>query len=458
MISMVTEAVKRAGIKRCIVVVGFGAGSIIEFFGDTMEYAYQREQLGTGHALLTGLEYIDNPEKYSAETALGKLKAVTEGAVAGPQRPPDKPYNGRVLALYGDMPFVSADTLIGLVNQNIENGEKGTLVYADMANPYGFGRIVRGAGGEFQKIIEQKDATEDEARISEANIGIYCFEAEAARLALGRLRTDNAQGEMYLTDVFAELTAAGERVGLHAIGDNRECLGANDRKELAELNRVARADKCTELMLESGVTIIDPETTYIDRDVAVGMDTVIYPGCVLEGRVIIGEGCEIGPYTKIRDSKVGDGSKIVYSVVNESAVGDSVTIGPFAQLRPGAAIDNGTKIGDFVEIKNSNIGKKVSISHLAYVGDADVGANVNIGCGVITCNYDGKQKYRTKIGANAFVGSNVNLIAPVTVNDNSYVASGSTITDDVPEDSLAIARERQVIKEHWVSRKGLRRD
>ncbi|MCL2060316.1 MAG: bifunctional UDP-N-acetylglucosamine diphosphorylase/glucosamine-1-phosphate N-acetyltransferase GlmU [Oscillospiraceae bacterium] len=434
MIGMVRDAAVKAGVGRIVVVVGFGAEHIKNYLGDSVEYAHQREQLGTGHALLTGLDYL-------YETA-------NSGGAFG----------DRVLALYGDMPLVSAESLKSLIERNRENGEHGTTVYADLADSYGFGRIVRDAGGGLLKIVEQKDATPEEALITEYNVGVYCFEAEAARAALGRLRIDNAQGEMYLTDVFAELIAAGRRVGLHEIADPSECLGANDRAGLAEINRVVRMKKCMELMLESGVTIVDPASTYIDQDVAIGMDTTIFPGCFLESGTVIGENCEIGPGAKIRNTRIGDGVHVQYSVLTDATVGDNVSIGPYAQLRPGAAIGSRTKIGDFVEIKNANIGEKVSISHLAYIGDADVGSNVNIGCGVITCNYDGKLKYRTTIGKNSFIGSNTNLIAPVTVADNAYVASGSTITDDVPEDALAIARSRQVNKEHWVSRKGFRRD
>ena len=442
MIGMVIDAVKSIGIKRCIVVVGFGAEYIMDYLADEVEYALQKEQLGTGHAFMTGLEYLNN-------TVANDNDSMNNSC-----------YRGRVLALYGDMPFVSPETLAGLIDQNRRNDEHGTLTYAALPNPstYGYGRIIRDKSGNFIKIVEQKDASEEEARIEESNIGVYCFDAEAAREALKRLRADNMQGEMYLTDVFAGFMEAGGRVGLYEVADIRECLGVNDRAALVELCRVMRIDKCTRLMLESGVTIVDPESTYIDQDVSVGMDTTILPGSVLEGRTVIGEACEIGPGARIRDSRVGDRVKIQYSVVNEAAISSDVSIGPYANLRPGAAIGAGTKIGDFVEIKNANIGEKVAISHLAYVGDADVGPKVNIGCGVITCNYDGKAKHRTTIGAHSFIGSNVNLIAPVTVNENAYVASGSTITEDVPEDALAIARGRQVNKEHWVSNKGFRRD
>ena len=422
MIGLIRDAVEGAGIRSCVVVVGFGAPQIMEYLGDRAEYTFQREQLGTGHALLTALGYLDG-------------------------------FDGRVLCMYADMPLMSSGTFIEVIGQNKTNGEQGTLVYADMEGQTGYGRIIRDGGGNFIKITEEKDASEEEARIREMNIGLYCFEAAAARKALGRLNTDNSQGEMYLTDVFAEILKDGGRVGTYKIRDNRECIGTNDRAGLAELNRLLYMDKCMELMLESGVTVIDPETTYIDRGVTVGMETVIYPGCVIEGRTAIGEGCEIGPNVKIRDSSIGARAVVEYSVINGAEIGDGAMVGPFAHLRPGAQIGAASRIGNFVEIKKSGIGDNVKISHMSYIGDADVGDGVNIGCGVITCNYDGAQKHRTVIGENSFIGSNSNLIAPVTVNKNSYVASGSTITLDVPEDALAIARGRQVNKERWVTEK-----
>jgi len=426
MIGMVYNAVKAAGVGRCVVVVGFGAEYIVDYMGARVEYAYQYEQLGTGHAFMTGMDYLGG-------------------------------YDGRVLSLYGDMPLVSKDTLSALIQQNTETGDQGTLVYAYMQDQRKYGRIVRDKGGNFAKIVEEKDATAEEALIREVNPGIYCFDAAAARIAVRGLNTDNAQGEMYLTDVPAAMLKAGGRIGLHKMEDSRECLGVNDRADLEELNRALYMEKCRDLMIKCGVTIMDSGNTYIDMGVTVGMDTVIYPGCVIEGDTAIGEGCVIGPGARITDSEIGDRASIAYSVVNESKIGREASVGPFAYLRPGADIGDRVKIGDFVEIKNANIGRDAKISHLAYVGDADVGANANIGCGAITCNYDGVKKYRTVIGENAFIGSNANLIAPVTINDGAYIASGSTITDDVPEDALAIARGRQVIKEHWVSRKGFKR-
>ena len=426
MIGMAYNTVKRAGVGRCVAVVGFGAEHIVDYLGDKVEYAYQHEQMGTGHALLTALEHMGD-------------------------------IGGRVLVLYADMPLVSLGTLTTLMGHNAATGEQATLMYAENTDPRGFGRIIRDADGNFQNIIEEKDATQEQLLIRETNPSIYCFDTAAVRAALGKVTKNNAQGEMYLTDVPAIMIGMGGRVGLLKIGDNGECMGANDRAELAELNRALNLAKCNELMIGSGVTVVDRHNTYIDMDVSVGMDTVIYPGCVLEGGTVIGSGCTIGPNTRIRGSVIGDRTVVEYSVLTEARVGDDVSVGPFAYMRPGAQIGDKTKIGDFVEIKNSKVGEDVKISHLAYIGDADVGANTNIGCGVITCNYDGVKKHRTTIGANSFIGSNANLIAPVTVGEHAYVASGSTITDDVPEDALAIARGRQVIKEHWVSSRGLGR-
>jgi bifunctional UDP-N-acetylglucosamine pyrophosphorylase/glucosamine-1-phosphate N-acetyltransferase len=451
MIGLVRAAVKDAGIKRCVVVVGYGSENIMEYLGDEVEYAYQKNQLGTGHALLTAIDYLDGKRAEGCGSPDG-------GPDGSPHGNPDGgPYRGRLLVLFGDMPLVSKETLTALAARNASQEEHGTLAYADLRNPYGLGRIIRDDGGNFQKIVEQKDTTEEEARISEANVGYFCFEMDAARYAVGKLKTNNSQGEMYLTDMFEILASAGKRVGLLKIDENHECVWANDRAELSEINKVLRKRKCGELMIKSGVTLIDPDATYIDCGVEVGMDTIIYPGCVLEGKTVIGERCEIGPNARIIDSRIGSQSRVQYSVVAESAIGDCVSVGPYAYLRPGSAIGSNARIGDFVEIKNSTIGENVKISHHAYIGDSDVGGGANIGCGVITCNYDGVDKHRTVIGANAFVGSNVNLIAPVKVSDNSYIASGSTITDDVPGGALAIARGRQVVKEGWVSRKGLGR-
>ena len=306
MIGLVYDAVVNSGVKRCIVVVGFGAGMIIDYLGEKAEYAFQKEQLGTGHALQTALEYLDGG--------------------------PGGAYGGRILALYCDMPFISPATLRSLVEKSRAAGEQAALVYADLPDPYGFGRVLHDSDGRFVRIVEQKDATEGERLIKAANVGVYCFDAAAARFALSRINTDNAQGELYLTDVFTPLAQTGARIGTYRMDDIGECLGVNDRAALAELDRRARLKKCESLMLESGVTIIDPNATYIDRDVAVGSDTVIYPGCVIEGRTVIGRGCEIGPHACIRDSSIGDGGAVVYSFVEGSVIDAGAAIGPFANI------------------------------------------------------------------------------------------------------------------------------
>jgi bifunctional UDP-N-acetylglucosamine pyrophosphorylase/glucosamine-1-phosphate N-acetyltransferase len=428
MIGMVYDAVKRSGIRRCVVVVGYREEVVRAYLGDQVEYVVQTERLGTGHAVLTALR------------ALGDISGQT-----------------RVLVVHGDMPLIRPETISRICEQSGANAERASLMYADLPNPFGFGRIVRDSEGRFIGIVEQKDASEDEERITEVNVGIYCFDAVLLRSALGMLRSDNRQGEFYLTDVFASFVGSGRHVGVYPMQNNRECLGVNDRAELAALNRTLWDEKCGALMRDSGVTIIDPQNTYIDQNVKVGRDTVIYPGCVLEGGTEIGEGALIGPYTRSADSVVGAGAKIENSVVTQAAVGEGANVGPFAYLRPGTVLRANVKVGDFVEIKNATVGEGTKIPHLSYVGDADVGDNTNIGCGAITCNYDGREKHRTTIGSNVFIGSNSNLVAPVTVMDGAYIASGSTITEDVPGDALAIARERQVVKDHWVSKKGLTR-
>lgn len=352
MIGMVYESVRRSGIKRCIVVVADGSDEIRQYLGGKAEYACQKEQLGTGHALQTALDYLDAAaarRHNEAPTASGRrLEAAAqkiEDTETFPARPetavaedcPVGAFYGRLLVAYGDMPFVSADTFKSLTQGSAKAGEAGALVYADLPEPnkYGYGRIIRDAGGNFVKIVEQRDATEEEAQIRESNVGVYCFDAAAVREALVKVRPDNAQGEIYLTDVFAPMLEAGGRVGLHKATDNIECAGANDRAALAELNRIARIKKCRELMLDSGVTLVDPESAYIDGSVSVGADTVVYPGCVIEGATIIGSGCEIGPNATIRDSRVGDGAKIINSVVSGATIGDGAVVGPYAHVTGG---------------------------------------------------------------------------------------------------------------------------
>lgn len=322
---------------------------------------------------------------------------------------------GRVLVLNGDVPLLRPETLNKLLEKSIENKEYATLLTAIYDNPYGYGRIIRDEGGNVSAIVEEKDTTDDQKEIKEINAGIYCFDIEELLAALEELKPNNAQGEYYITDVIGIMNKKGLKTGAVVVEDNTEILGVNDRIQLEMLTKVLQMRVNTELM-KNGVTIEDINTTYIYDGVKIGMDTVIHPNTIIKSDVEIGEDCEIGPNSYIRE---------------------------------GCRLANKVKIGSFVEIKKAIIGEGTKVPHLSYMGDCEIGAKTNIGCGTITCNYDGFNKSKTIIGEHSFIGSNTNLVAPVTLGKNTFVAAGSTITDDVPDDSLAIARQRQTNKEGW---------
>lgn len=425
LIDWVIEAVAKAGINNKVVVVGHKSEEITNHLKDNVQYAYQKEQLGTGHAVMQAVEFI-------------------------------KGKKGTVLVLCGDTPLISPDTISDTVEYHKKGGFAATVITAELDEPFGYGRIIREPDGSLRKIVEQRDATEKEREIREINSGIYCFDIDYLDTALNKLGNDNDQGEYYLTDTLEILIKMGKKVGALKIKDPNEIMGINDRVQLSEASDILR-QRILKKFMRSGVTIIDPKSTYISDNAEIGIDTVIYPGTIIEGAARIGEDCTIGPNSRITASVIGNGTVVSNSVIVESKVGDLVTIGPFAYIRPGCVIENKVKVGDFVEIKNSHISEKTKLPHLAYIGDSDVGRNCNIACGVITVNYDGKTKSRTTIGDNVFVGCNVNLIAPVEIKSNSYIAAGSTITDVVPEYSLAIARERQTIKDNWINKKGMQR-
>lgn len=322
---------------------------------------------------------------------------------------------GKVLVLNGDVPILRPETLNKLLNKSIENKESATLLTAIYENPTGYGRIVRDENGNVKGIVEEKDTNDEQKAIKEINAGIYCFDIEALLEALKEIKPNNAQGEYYLTDVIEIMNSKGLKTGAVVVEDNTEILGVNDRIQLEMLTKVLQMRINTEHM-KKGVTIEDINTTYIYDDVEIGMDTVIHPNTTIKSDVIIGEDCEIGPNSYIRE---------------------------------GCRLSNKVKIGSFVEIKKAIIGEGTKVPHLSYMGDCEIGEKCNIGCGTITCNYDGLHKSKTIIGNHSFIGSNTNLVAPVTLGDNTFVAAGSTITEDVPSDALAIARERQVNKEGW---------
>ena len=410
--SWVIDAASECGAEEKVLVVGAGAELVRDEFGDSVQYAVQEQQLGTGHAVAQASEFI------------GKAKTV--------------------VVLCGDAPLITGQTLKSAYEYHVKNGNVATILTAELENPYGYGRITD------EGIVEERDATPAQKLICEINSGMYFFESESLLGCIERLTDDNTQGEYYLTQTIEILLGDGEKVGKYKI-NSEEIYGINDRAQLSEAAEVIRM-RIIQKHMENGVTIIDPKSTYISVDATIGMDTMIYPQTFLEGPTQIGEDCVIRQ-SRIFNSTVGNGTDIENSVVLKSSIGNGTHIGPFAYLRPNSAVGDNIKIGDFVEIKNSVIGNNTKISHLSYVGDADVGESVNLGCGVVVVNYDGAKKYRSVVKDNSFVGCNVNLVSPVTLNKNCFIAAGSTITQDVPENSLAIARSYQTIKENWKGRK-----
>lgn len=417
MVRHVLDAAEAAGSKRNIIVVGFGADEVRAELGNAAEVVVQAEQLGTGHAVL------------QAEPLLQEA-------------------HGTVMVLCGDTPLLTGTLVKRLYEEHEKAGAKATVLTAVMPDATGYGRVIRTTSGNVEKIVEHKDATEEERAVREVNSGIYCFDKDALFSALKNVGCDNAQGEYYLPDVLSILRERGEKIWAVAADNYEETLGVNSRLHLAQAEKILRRRKNLELM-ENGVTLMDPESTFVDSDVVVGRDTVIYPFTWLEGKTAVGESCILGPSSRFTDAKIGDGVTAHFVYAHECEIESGATMGPFVHIRPDSHISKDVKIGNFVEVKNSNIGEGSKLPHLQYIGDCDMGAGVNMGCGTITVNYDGKQKFRTKIGNNAFVGCNSNLVAPVSVGDGAYVAAGSTITKDVPSDELAVARARQKNIPNW---------
>lgn len=378
------ENVKKAGVEEVIVVVGHQKEQVMQVLGENVQYVEQREMLGTGHAVMQATDLL-------------------------------KEKQGKILAVYGDVPLLRPETLKKLLDRSIEKNEAATMLTAIYENPKGYGRVIRNTEGNVKEIIEELDATEEQRKIQEINAGIYCFDIRELLNALKEIKPSKVKGEYYLTDVIGIMASKGLKIGAVVVEDNSEILGINDRMQLQMLTKVLQHRINTELMY-SGVTIEDINNTYIYDDVKIGMDTVIHPNTTIKSNVEIGEDCEIGPN---------------------------------AYIREGCQIANNVYIGNCVEIKNAVIGQNTKIPHLSYMGDCQIGANVNIGCGSITCNYDGFKKSKTIIEDDCFVGSNTNFIAPVKIEKNSFIAAGSTITENVTEGSLAIARQRQTNKEGW---------
>lgn len=419
LIDRVISAVTEAGAEKNIAVIGHMSDKMEKYLGDRVEYAYQRERLGTGHAVMQGIVSVSDKD-------------------------------GSVIVVCGDTPLITAEMIKEAYGEHTKECRAATVITAVCDNPFGYGRIVR-RDGRVVKIVEQKDATEEEKRINEINSGMYIFDIQKLKSALAKITNDNAQGEYYLTDAIEILINEGETVGAY-ITDMEQIMGVNDRAQLAEADRLLNRRNVKALM-DGGVMVLNPDTVRVDDDVKAGADTVIYPNTILEGATQIGENCIIGPNTRIINCKISDNTEVQSSVATDSEIGSGTVVGPFAYIRPGSKIGDNIKVGDFVEIKNASIGNGTKIAHLTYVGDADVGERVNFGCGTVVVNYDGIHKHRTTIEDDCFIGCNTNLVSPVTVRKGAYTAAGSTITDEVPQDALAIARARQVVKEGWAKGK-----
>lgn len=422
MVKHVIDNIRTAGIQDINLIIGKGAELVKASTEDrNVSYSLQKEQLGTGDAVKAAKEFL-------------KDKA------------------GVVAVFSGDSPLTKVETIERLFDEHIQNNNSATLLTAFVDDPTGYGRIIRDAIG-VKEIVEHKDCTEEQLKINEMNAGMYCFNIQDLLGALDKLSNNNNQGEYYLTDVIGILKAQDKKIGA-VVTDYEDTIGVNSRIQLAEAEEILR-NRINKKHLENGVTLIDPKTTYIGIDVTIGKDTIIYPNNIIEGKTTIEDNCLILQNCRIKDSIIKEGAEIQASVILDSTVGNNTTVGPFAYIRPESNIGNSVRIGDFVEIKKSSIADGTKVSHLTYIGDAEVGSNCNFGCGTVVVNYDGKEKHKTIIGNNSFIGCNTNLVSPVVVEDNTYIAAGSTITSKVKKGDLAIARARQTNIEGWVEKKGL---
>jgi len=420
-LNYVLKTVDQLKAKRKIIVVGYKSEKIKELIGDKIEYAEQVKQLGTAHAVLQTKRLLSD-------------------------------FEGDVLILSGDVPFLNINTLTKFLKYHQDNKFSCTLITTTLENPYGYGRIIRDQVGEITGIIEEVDLSENEKIINEINSGIYCFKKEDLFLALDKIVPDNKQGEYYLTSTAKILLKDGLNIGNLMVKDCSEVLGINTRLDLANASQKVYQRVCKHLMLQ-GVTIIDPNSTFIDEGVKIGRDTIIYPFTIIEKDTKIGKSSLIGPYSHLIDSNIGEKVRVWASIVEDSSIENGAIIGPYTHLRPETVIKKGAKIGNFVETKKTTVGEGSKASHLTYLGDAIIGKRVNIGAGTITCNYDGKKKNKTIIEDEVFIGSNNSLVAPIKLGKASYTGAGSTITEDVPPDSLAIARSKQRNIKGWSKRR-----
>ncbi|MCL2390050.1 MAG: bifunctional UDP-N-acetylglucosamine diphosphorylase/glucosamine-1-phosphate N-acetyltransferase GlmU [Endomicrobia bacterium] len=416
-INWVISSVEKLNPENIVVVLGHKAEIVEEYLksleNPKIKIVYQKEQLGSAHALMQAQKELKN-------------------------------YNGEILVVSGDVPFVKSSTLSALLKQNKKNNASITVLASQVENPFGYGRIIK-TGSVLEKIVEEKDASNKEKLIKEINGGIYCFDKNIWN-ALSKVKPDNAKKEYYLTDTVEILKKSGKKASFIVTRDSFEVKGVNNRKELAQAERIFQERKIQGL-LESGVMLINPENTYVSYDAKIGSDTVIYPGAFISNGVSIGKSCVIQGTSFIKNSQIGDNCEISYSYVNGAIINKNVKIGPFSHIRPDSVLKDNVRVGNFSEIKKSVVSTGSKVNHLSYIGDAIVGVNVNIGAGTITCNYDGRKKHQTHIGDSSFVGSNVNFVAPVKIGKGALIAAGSTITHDIPSGKLAIARARQEVKQ-----------
>ena len=412
------DLAKEISDNKPIFVVGHKKEQIEDYYKDTVDYVEQKEQLGTGHAVMITKEFL-NPDDH-------------------------------ILILCGDTPLIKMESIKTIIEHNTSDA---VILSSIVENPFGYGRIVKDTQGRFEKIVEEKDADDKQRAIKEINAGMYIVKGKMIIDNIDKLSNENAKGEYYLTDLFELLKKQDKTISVQNI-DKEEILGVNSRVQLEEA-RVIIQKRINQKHMEDGVTLIDPTTIYIEKSVTIGKDTVIYPHNVLTNGTIVGENCTIYSENKIINSQIANDVVLKCSFIEDSYVGEATTVGPYAHLRPNSKLGKKVKIGNFVEVKNSSMDDGSKASHLSYVGDAGIGKKVNIGCGVIFVNYDGKNKKRSIVKDNAFIGSNSNVVAPVTVEEKGYVAAGSTITKDVPAGALCVSRSHQVIKPDWSYKKGL---
>lgn len=415
LVNLVIETAKKLNPSKIGVILGYKSELVEKILPTDVEIYYQDKQLGTGHAVMSAKEFLNDED---------------------------------ILILYGDTPLITETTLKNLINKHKETHADATILTAILDNPSGYGRIIKDKDGNFIDIVEDADTNNEQKNIKEINTGFVIFKGSKLLFGLDKIKPNNKQGEYYLTDVPKHL----DYVETYLLEDHSEVLGINNRIQLAEAEKIMRKRVLNKLMI-NGVTIIDPETTYISPNVEIKQDTIIHPMTFIFGDTTIGEDCEIGPMTKINNCKIGNNVKIIRSECEEATIENNASVGPFSRLRTGTVLKENVKIGNFVETKKSIINKNTKAQHLSYLGDATIGENTNIGAGTITCNYDGKNKHKTFIGNRVFVGSNSSLVAPLKIEDDVLIGAGSTITNDIPKGSLALGRARQINKENWVYQK-----